>query len=193
MNTKSKSSKHPSFLSTTIPNPKERKNVLLYSALSACIALAGLILISVYNGMLMMMEEDFYKGFVKQVGSVTRIVYFIVLSMYPVYLLLKWKGLKEIKWRDLSLKRLVQFSARLLRKWHVPLALLAAAGVLLHGVLALIRDFHWDFTYITGILSTVVLIFLMFMGFKRFKRKDQAWHLKLAIAFTFLFMIHASF
>ncbi|TMU86886.1 hypothetical protein FGG79_01715 [Bacillus sp. BHET2] len=193
MSSKRKNSNHSSFLSTTIPNPKERKNVLLYSSLSAGIGLAGLILIFVYNGMLMMMEEDSYNGFVKQVGSVTRIVYFIVLSMYPVYLLLKWKSLKEIRWRNLSLKRMVQFSAKFLRKWHVPLALLATAGVLLHGVLALIRDFPWDFTYITGILSTGVLIFLVFMGFKRFKRKDQAWHLKLAIAFTFLFMIHASF
>lgn len=193
MESKSKNNQHLSFLSRNIPNPRERKSVILYLVLSICLLFVGIFLIWEYNGVLLRVDKDSYKEFLKQFGSVARIIYFAVLGIYPVFLLLKWKGLKKVKWRDIEFKRLVQFLGRLLRKWHVPLALLATVGVLLHGTLAVMRDFQWDFTNITGILSTTVLMFLVFMGFKRFKRKDKAWHLKLAIAFTIFFMIHASF
>ncbi|CAN7360414.1 hypothetical protein [Rossellomorea sp. LjRoot5] len=192
MESKSKVS-HPSFLSKFIPNPKERKNVIFYLGLNTCLTAAGILLISAYQEVLMGMNEESYKEFLKQFGSAARIIYFVVLSIFPIFLLLKWKGLRGLKWKDIEIKRLVQFAGKLLRKWHVPLALLATAGVVLHGILAIVRDFHWDFTNITGILSSIALFFLVGMGFKRFKRKDREWHLKLAITFTIFFMIHASF
>ena len=46
---------------------------------------------------------------------------------------------------------------------------------------------------ISGIFALILLIFLLFMGLKRFKRQDKGWHFKLAIGFLILFMIHASF
>ncbi|KPL57932.1 hypothetical protein [Rossellomorea vietnamensis] len=184
---------HPTFLSKFIPNPKERKNIIFYLALSSCLAAAGILLITANQEVLMGMDEESYKEFLKQFGSIARIIYFVVLSIFPIFLLLKWKGLKGIKWKDIEIKPLVQFAGKLLRKWHVPLALLATAGVVLHAILAIIRDFHWDFTNITGIFSSITLFFLVIMGFKRFKRKDRTWHLKLAITFTIFFMIHASF
>ncbi|MCR8846806.1 hypothetical protein NQ095_00185 [Rossellomorea sp. SC111] len=192
MESKSKVS-HPSFLSKFIPSPKERKNIIFYLVLSSCLSAAGILLITANQEVLMGMDEESYKEFLKQFGSIARIIYFVVLSIFPIFLLLKWNGLKEVKWKDIEIKRFVQFAGKLLRKWHVPLALLATAGVVLHGILAIIRDFHWDFTNITGILSSITLFLLVGMGFKRFKRKDRAWHLKLAITFTIFFMIHASF
>lgn len=193
MTTKSRQNTHSSFLANTIPNPRERKSILLYLTGSILLAGAGILLISAYRDLLMGMDEDSYEELLEQFGSVARIVYFAVLSIFPVFLLMKWKGLKEIRLRNIEFKRIIQFTGKLLRKWHVPLALLASAVVVLHGGLALARDFHWDFTNTTGILSSIILFFLMIMGFKRFKRKDKSWHLKLAITFTALFMIHASF
>ncbi|MCA1058478.1 hypothetical protein LCL96_06005 [Rossellomorea aquimaris] len=190
---KTKNTQHPTFLSSTIPNPKERRSIIVYFIFTFCIAGAAISLISFYYDHLMLIEEDHYKEFFKQFGSIARVVYFAVLSIFPVFLLMKWKGLREVKWRNLELKRPVQYVGRLLRKFHVPLALLGTAIVIVHGTLAVIRDFHWDFTNVTGILSSIVLCFLVYMGFKRFKRKDGAWHLKLAFIFTILFMIHASF
>jgi hypothetical protein len=146
---------HPSFLSKFIPNPKERKNVIFYLALSSCLTAAGILLIFAYREVLMGMHEESYKEFLKQFGSAARITYFVVLSIFPIFLLMKWKGLKGVKWKDIEIKRLVQFVGKLLRKWHVPLALLATAGIVLHGILAIIRDFHWNFTNITGILSSM--------------------------------------
>jgi hypothetical protein len=154
---------------------------------------AGILLISFYRDVLMGMDEESYEEFLEQFGSAARIVYFAVLSIFPVFLLLKWKGLKRMKRGSIKFKCIIQYTWKLLRKWHVPLALLASAGVVLHGCLALTRDFQWYFTNTTGTLSSIILFFLMIMGFKRFKRKDKSWHLKLAITFTVLFMIHASF
>ncbi|MGE7186520.1 hypothetical protein ACQKKK_21905 [Peribacillus sp. NPDC006672] len=91
------------------------------------------------------------------------------------------------------MKNFLQFIGKLVRKWHVPLALVSTGVVFLHGYLAIIRGFKWDFTHTTGILAIVLLVFLLFMGLKRFKRKDKKWHFKLAIGFLILFMIHASF
>ncbi|MBW3113170.1 MULTISPECIES: hypothetical protein [Bacillaceae] len=190
---KSNIKQYPSFLSNTIPNPKERKRIIEYLVLTASIVGAGTALIALNYQSFLHVDEDTYKGFFKQFGSVSRIIYFIVLSIFPVFQLLKWKGLRGVKWRNLEIKGLVQQAGKLLRKWHVPLALLATAVVIFHVILAVMINFHWDFTNITGILTSMVLGFLIFMGFRRFKRKDGAWHLKLAVAFTVLFMIHASF
>ena len=81
----------------------------------------------------------------------------------------------------------------MLRKWHVPIALLSTGIIFLHGLLAILRGFKWDFTYLSGIIAAIVLLFIMFMGLKRFKRKDNNWHFKLGIGFFILFMIHATF
>ena len=140
-----------------------------------------------------MQEYKHYKSILKQLGSISRIVYFSVFAIYPVFLLLKWKPLKTLRWKNFQLKSFIQGLGKLVRKWHVPLAIASTGFILLHSYLAIMRGFKWDFTNITGILAVILLFFLLFMGLKRFKRKDKNWHLKLAIGFLILFMIHASF
>ncbi|MFF2447830.1 hypothetical protein ACFVSW_12095 [Neobacillus sp. NPDC058068] len=181
------------FLASYIPNPKERRTILTCFILMICFFFIGIVVISLNHQQLIMQEYKHYKEFLKQFGSISRIIYFAVLAIYPVFLLVKWKGLKTIQWRGFQLKGFIQFIAKLVRKWHVPFALAATGIVLLHGYLAIMRGFKWDFTNITGILSIILLLFLLFMGLKRFKKKDNKWHLKLAIGFLVLFMIHATF
>ncbi|MFJ5625501.1 hypothetical protein ACIQD3_23040 [Peribacillus loiseleuriae] len=193
MSSKSNTRKNTHFLSGYIPNPKERKNIVICLTITICLFFIGLLLITLKHQQLMMQEYKHYKSILKQFGSISRIVYFAVLAIYPVFLLLKWKRLKSIKWRDFQLKNFIQFLGMLVRKWHVPLALASTGSILLHGYLAIMRGFKWDFTNITGILAIILLFFLLFMGLKRFKRKDKKWHFKLAIGFLILFMIHASF
>ena len=119
-------------------------------------------------------------------------MYFFVFAIYPVFLLLKWKPLKTIRWNNFQLKILIQGLGKLIRKWHVPLAIASTGSILLHSYLAIMRGFKWDYTNITGILAAILLFSLLYMGLKRFKRKDKNWHLKLAIGFLILFIIHAS-
>ncbi|MFB7641922.1 hypothetical protein [Peribacillus butanolivorans] len=193
MSSKQNRRKNNHFLSSYIPNPKELRAIVISLTITICLFFIGILLISLNHQQLMMQDYKHYKIIVKQFGSISRILYFAVLAIYPVFLLLKWKRLKTIKWRNFQLKSFLQFLGKLVRKWHVPLALASTGAVFLHGYLAIIRGFEWDFTHITGILAIVLLVFLLFMGLRRFKRKDKKWHFKLAIGFLILFMIHASF
>ncbi|OCA85112.1 hypothetical protein [Pseudobacillus wudalianchiensis] len=193
MSLKQNTRNNTSFLSIHVPNPKERRAIAIGLLVTACLLLIGLSLISLNHQQLMSQEYKHYKEFLKQFGSISRIVYFVVFAVYPAFLLLKWRRLKTIAWRNFQLKVLLQYLGKVLRKWHVPLALVSTGLILLHAYLAVIRGFKWDFTNVTGILAIVLLGFLLFMGLKRFKRKDKKWHLKLAIGFIILFMIHASF
>lgn len=181
------------FLLKVIPNPKDRKSFLLFINITALLSLIGVFIIILNQKQLMTQDFRHYKEIFKQFGSVSRIGYFFVLSIYPIYLLLKSKKIKTLQWRNFQVKSLLQFLAKIVRKWHVPVALLSTGIIFLHGLLAIVRGFKWDFTYLSGIVATIVLLFLMFMGLKRFKRTDNNWHFKLGIGFFILFMIHATF
>ncbi|WP_066064900.1 hypothetical protein [Neobacillus soli] len=189
----SQPTKKSSFLSKFIPNRKERKIIILSFLVSAILILSGILLIIANHQQLFTQDFRHYKGTFKQLGSISRIGYFVVISIYPIYFLLKLKKVKNFQWGNFQLKGLLQLLAKLVRKWHVPAALLSTGLIVLHSILAILRGFKVDFTYLTGIASMVVLIFLMFLGLKRFKRTDKQWHFKLAIAFFILFMIHATF
>ncbi|CAH2713015.1 hypothetical protein BACCIP111895_00148 [Neobacillus rhizosphaerae] len=155
--------------------------------------ITGIIVIFLNHQQLFTQDFRHYKGIFKQLGSISRIGYFSVLSIYPIYLLLKSKKIKNLHLGDFQVKTPLQFLAKLARKWHVPVALISTGIVALHGLLAIIRGFKFNFTYLSGIASTVILLFLILMGLKRFKRADHQWHFKLAIGFLILFMIHATF
>ena len=186
-------SKKSGFLLKVIPNPKDRKSFLLFIIITALLSLIGVLLIILNHQQLMTQDLRHYKGIFKQFGSISRIGYFFVLSIYPIYLFLKSKKIKALQWRNFQVKNLLQFLAKIVRKWHVPVALLSTGIIFLHGLLAILRGFKLDFTYLSGIVAAIVLLFLMLMGLKRFKRTDNNWHFKLGIGFFILFMIHATF
>ena len=186
-------SKKSVFLLKVIPNPKDRKSFLLFIIITALLSLIGVLLIILNHQQLMTQDFRHYKGIFKQFGSISRIGYFFVLSIYPIYLFLKSKKIKALQWRNFQVKNLLQFLAKIVRKWHVPVALLSTGIIFLHGLLAILRGFKLDFTYLSGIVAAIVLLFLMLMGLKRFKRTDNNWHFKLGIGFFILFMIHATF
>jgi len=186
-------SKKSGFLLKVIPNPKDRKSFLLFIIITALLSLIGVLLIILNHQQLMTQDFRHYKGIFKQFGSISRIGYFFVLSIYPIYLFLKSKKIKALQWRNFQVKNLLQFLAKIVRKWHVPVALLSTGIIFLHGLLAILRGFKLDFTYLSGIVAAIVLLFLMLMGLKRFKRTDNNWHFKLGIGFFILFMIHATF
>lgn len=186
-------SKNTGLLSRYIPNPKERKIVLFSMVIAVILILIGILYVALSYQTLMMEETRHYKESFKQLGSISRIGFFAVIAIYPVFLFLKWKKIKEIHFGEIKLKSILQFLAKWVRKWHVPVAFISMAIALLHGYLAILRGFKLDFTYIIGIVTTVILFFLMVMGLKRYKRMDKQWHLKLGIGFLILFMIHATF
>lgn len=192
MNSKQGTRQSTSFLSSYIPNQKERHLTFISLLATVCFLLIGFLFIWFNKQTLMAQEHEAYEEIIEQLGSISRMIYFAVLAVYPVFLLLKWKRLHTMQWRNIKLKNILVFLGKTLRKWHVPLALVSTGVILLHGYLAIIRGFKWDFTNLTGVAAFILLGFLLFMGFKRFKRQDKKWHFKLALAFLILFMIHSS-
>lgn len=179
------------FLAALIPNPKERKIINIFIGITFFLLILGAYFIWSYYQTFLTWDFRRYKGLFKQFGSISEYGFFAVFALFPVFYLLKWKKVKTPEWAQI--RTLLQFLAKYVRKWHVPVALVATGIVFLHGALAIIRGFKFDFTYLSGIVSLISLIPLIFMGFKRFKRNDRKWHLKLAIAFVALFLIHSSF
>ena len=185
--------KKVSFLSNYISNPKERKRVIITLGVVVILFLIGFLCISYFYEQWLTENIRAYKGTFKEMGSIARIGFFVTLSIYPIFLLLKWKPFKKMIIGNFELKTLLQFIGKLVRQWHVPLAILSTGIVLLHGYMAILKGFKWNFTYFSGIITIFVLFFLMFMGLKRYKKKDKKWHFKIAIVFFVLFMLHATF
>ncbi|SFA69765.1 MULTISPECIES: hypothetical protein [unclassified Bacillus (in: firmicutes)] len=176
-----------------IPNPKERRLVVLTLGTVAVLLVIALYFVTHFYQDWIAANSRAYKGWFKQLGSIAQIGFFTAISIYPIFLLLKWNPLKQIVLGKYQLKTLLQFLGKWVRHWHVPIAITSAGFVLLHGYMAILKELKWDFTYFSGILSLIALFPLMFMGLKRFKRQDKKLHFKMAIVFLILFMIHASF
>ncbi|MEO2078433.1 MAG: hypothetical protein ABGX20_24200 [Bacillus sp. (in: firmicutes)] len=187
------SAKKSTFLSRKIPSPKDRKLFISFLFLSVILIVTGLMYISYNHQSLMSQDFRHYKGTFKQLGSISRIGFFAAISIYPVFWILKTKQIKTLKIAQVEIKPLVQSVAKIVRKWHVPVALISAGIAFLHGFLAIIRGFKFNFTYGSGIASVILLFSLMVIGINRFKRTDRNWHFKLAITFLILFMLHATF
>ncbi|WP_432694022.1 hypothetical protein ACRBU7_15605 [Priestia aryabhattai] len=187
-----KSPAKKSWLQTLIKNKSEREKVIFIFTISFLLVVAGLIYIPIYKHSLPL-DSKIYEGNFKELGSIARIGFFAALAIYPIFLLLKWKPLSHIKKGNFELKPLIQFLAKYVRQWHVPIALISTALIILHGYMALIKGFQANFTYFSGIITMAVLACLLVMGVKRYKRTDKKWHFKFAISFLVLFMIHATF
>jgi hypothetical protein len=179
------------FLANYISNPKERRLVLLFFILSAILSIAGIFIILAFYQKIMAVNFRQYKHLFRQFGSISEYGFFAALSIYPIFFILKWKNIKKLKWGKFQIKALLQPLGMLIRKWHVPAALVSTGIVLLHGVLAILKGFKLDFTYLSGISAIIILFFLLFMGLKRYKRNDRKWHFRLAVIFLILFLVHA--
>ncbi|MDM5428103.1 MULTISPECIES: hypothetical protein [Bacillus] len=185
--------KKHNFLLNYISNRKERKRVMITFGVVAILFLIGFLFISYFYEQWLTENMRGYKGTFKKMGSIARIGFFVTLLIYPIFLLLKWKPFRKITLGKFELKTLLQFIGRLVRQWHVPSAILSTGIVLLHGYMAILKGIKWDFTYFSGVITIFVLFLLMFMGLKRYKKKDKNLHFKIAIVFFILFMLHTIF
>jgi hypothetical protein len=185
--------KRSNFLMKNIANPKERKKIVFTLGIVVILFLIGLLFVSYFYQQWLSANVRAYKGTFKELGSISQIGFFATLSIFPVFLMLKWKFIKKIGWRKFQLKSLLQFIGKIVRQWHAPVAIVSAAIVILHGYMAILKGFEWNFTYLSGIVSVLVLFLLLFLGLKRYKRKDQKWHFRMALCFLIVFMLHATF
>ncbi|PGM50895.1 hypothetical protein CN946_20700 [Bacillus sp. AFS053548] len=185
--------KKQTLLKSYISNPNERKRIVLTLIIGGALFLLGVLYISMHYHEWQTTNMHDYKDSFKEIGSIARIGFFIALSIFPVFYLIKLKYTKDIAFGQIKLKTILQFIGKIVRQWHVPIALISTGIVILHGYLAILKGFELNFTYFSGLISIIILFILMFMGLKRYKKKDNKWHLKMAMCFLILFMIHATF
>lgn len=189
---KRNSGKVPTAIQRMIPIQKDRKIFICSVGLALLLVLCGLATLRFSGWYVSMADGKPYQDFVKQIGSVARIVYFAVLAIFPIFLLLKWKWVRTLKIRQWEVKKWLQWTGKAARLWHVPLAWFGIVLTLFHGGLALRNGFKWDFSYATGMLALLPLPVLIYSGLKRYRRRDRKFHLLLAAVFLTLFMIHAA-
>lgn len=168
-----------------IANRQERIWVYIALVLAAAIAAWGGWTMYQYPAPTFHTRE--FKGIFKDQGSIARLLLFVVLAQYALRVLFQ-KGVFNLS--D-ALKKWMAALLRLTRKLHTPAAMLAIAFILLHAVGAILYEFKLEFEYVSGLLALLVLLPVPVLGLLRYRQLDQAWHLRLGIAFAVLFLIHS--
>lgn len=176
---------------TYIPNSKERRLVVLTLLIALLGILAALSILTPLSQKWITNSASSYKGLLKFFGSIARIGFIKAFSILPFYLLLKSKFWKQIVFKRVQWKHNLQFLGMFIRRWHVPIAITSVSLAFIHGYMALLKGFKWNSIYLSGILCLLTLMPLMYMGLKRFKRRDRKSHYKWAIIFLLFLLLHA--
>ncbi|MFX3625356.1 MAG: hypothetical protein ACE3JP_15335 [Ectobacillus sp.] len=175
-----------------ISNPKERKRIQFTLLLTLVLSSLCVFVIDFISINVVPLDSEGYEEIIELVGSAARIGFFAALVIYPIFLLLKWDRIKRWKWRQWEAKAFLRIVAVQIRQWHVPIAIVSIALVLLHGYISLLQGVEFNFRYISGLLAAAVMLVIPITGLKRYKRQDKKWHFKIAVVFFVLFMLHAS-
>lgn len=165
-----------------ITNIKERKRVLI-SLLLTLVGITAFVVLTPVITNNIPVDSRAFKGFYKNFGSLSQVGFFFTVAIFPIYFLLK----KNI----LPIKHLLKTVAQWVRQWHVPVAIVSTGLVAIHGYFAILKG--GDLlkpSYISGYLATLFLVFLLFSGLFKFKKRNTKSHLKLGISFTLIFVIH---
>jgi len=175
-----------------IPNKKERKRVLITLIGSLLLLIISYSLIPVilqyYS-----LHTDAFISFHQYIGSVARIGFFFSVAIYPVYLLLKYRDFMDISFKGFHMKSVFRFLAKVVRQWHVPVALISIGIILIHAYLAIINGIKLNGGYISGFIALGLLAILSISGICRYKKTGKIWHLTLGLLFVTAFIIHTLF
>jgi hypothetical protein len=171
-----------------VKNKKERKRILIAIAIVTIIVLFGLFY---YIPHVVLIETPLhtraFKSFIKKHGSLARLGFFFALSHFVLHWCIKRFSLMKRQ----SLKRMLLPLSKIVRGWHVPVAIFALGMVLIHASAAILNGWEWQLAYISGTISLLLLIPLTMSGILRYKMLDRKKHLFIGIGFTVMFLLHS--
>ncbi|MDP4144977.1 MAG: hypothetical protein Q8936_10930 [Bacillota bacterium] len=116
-------------------------------------------------------------------GQIAAFGFAFAIGMYVLRRIAKRISSKEIKQKIL-------FVAKILREWHVPIAVVAFSVILLHAYIMLSRGLVFNIRYISGIVALVILAVQAISGIFRYKRIGIKFHMVTGILFTVSMIIH---
>jgi hypothetical protein len=125
----------------------------------------------------------------REYGSLAELTLYFVLALY----VLKFLVHKRLADRWVSIKNGLIQLLRFVRKWHTPFAIFGIGLILVHAAGAVLYGIRPDFHNISGLLALFILLPVPVAGLFRYRMLDRKWHVRLALGFTVLFVIHAYF
>ncbi|MTK12022.1 MAG: hypothetical protein F8N39_08025 [Clostridiaceae bacterium] len=175
----------------TITNPAERKRVLVTISLGIIFLITAVLFINnAITGSLPMQSRS-YRELYKNAASISRILFFFVIAIYPVFWLLRNKSDRVLNLIErFNLKPILRFLGKTLRQWHVPIAIIGVFIILIHVYMVLISGFMFNTKYISGLAALIVLIIQCISGVFKYKGMGRKWHISLGILFIVLMLIH---
>jgi hypothetical protein len=176
-----------SLLANYVKNPAERKKVVIAVGIAGLLVLAGFVYIPDVLIHTVLLYSRVYSRVYLNVASLARIGFFFAVSIFPILWLAKSSLIPS------NLKKGTGMLARLVRTWHVPIAILSIGVVTIHAYMAILNGYRWSAAYLSGTLAYLLLWVLAFFGFLRYQQRDRKWHLILAILFVALFLLHTTF
>lgn len=166
-------------LNEIIRNKKELLAVKFSMILSLIVLLGGIILI--YTGVLFSDDPEITEEYIRRVGNYSRKLIWFSFLLYPASVVLKKT--------KLPIKKVVL----LIRRFHVPAAIVSAGLALLHGIMAIKNDFSFNLGYLSGIFSICSFGVLIYLGFKRYKNQYKRSHFILGVLFAVVILtIHSN-
>lgn len=175
----------------TIANPLERKRVLVTISLSIILFITAVLFINKAVMSYLPIQSTSYREIYKNAASISRILFFFAIAIYPVFWLLRNKSdgiLNLIK--RFNLKPILRFLGKTLRQWHVPAAVIGVSIILIHVYMVLTAGFMFNVKYISGLAALIVLLIQCISGVFKYKGIGRKWHVSLGIIFIVLMLIH---
>jgi hypothetical protein len=173
-----------------VKNNKERRRILFAVMIASLILLVGLFF---YIPHVVLIETPLhtkaFKHFIKRHGSLARLGFFFAIAHFLLHLCIKKFSLMKNE----LLKKIILPVSRIVRGWHVPVAIFAIGIIIIHAATALLNGWEWSFAYVTGMLSILLILPLTMSGILRYKQLDRKKHLYVGVGFTAMFLLHSIF
>jgi hypothetical protein len=187
-------------------NERQRVRFVLVTMLNVCLLLVALEpwLLSKYK----LYTHGFYE-FNNNLGYTACIVFLFSLLLMPTFKVLKINSkvdgyIKHLKSKEILhneyelkvftfTKKCTAWTAKTLRKYHIPLSLLGITTVFYHTYLSLINGFKLSYTYISGYAGLFDILLLSILGLLRLKRVDRSLHKRLSYVLILLATLHVIF
>ncbi|WP_298840829.1 hypothetical protein [Clostridium sp.] len=102
------------------------------------------------------------------------------------------KIIKKAKSKNENSKKIIITFAKIARRFHVPIAILALACALVHGYIAILNGFKLNIGYITGLFALIIFIVVSFSGIRRYISKHKL-HLISSFSLIAILIIHITY
>lgn len=198
--------------------PLQRENLIFFS-IGFCLVCCSLVFLyySNFTDLLSNFNPKSLKHFSKSLATFSEICFFLAIGLFILRTLIKNLNSKGVNLIDKLLNRIkisipenikenflksiilskvrsfLIYISKIFQKFHVPIAILAASIIIIHGGIFLFLGFKLKIGYILGLATLIDLILMILTGFLRIFNKGIKIHKFLGVLFIILMLLHICF